>query len=60
LLGAALRSGGGDDLVDVDVAAITRLATARLGAARFTAAYDAGAAMSRAEAEELIRRRWAS
>ncbi|MEV7009300.1 BTAD domain-containing putative transcriptional regulator, partial [Streptosporangium sp. NPDC051022] len=54
LLGVATVLRGREDLGDADVRAITRRATAALGAAGFAAAYAAGAAMSRAEAEDLV------
>ncbi|MEV7907977.1 hypothetical protein, partial [Streptomyces anulatus] len=54
LLGAAAVLRGWDDLGDVDVRMITQRATAALGAAGFAAAHAVGAAMSRAEAEDLV------
>ncbi|WP_271220825.1 BTAD domain-containing putative transcriptional regulator [Streptosporangium carneum] len=54
LLGAATVLKGWDDLGDADVRMITQRVTAALGAAGFTAAHAAGAAMSRAEAEGLV------
>ncbi|MFF5207620.1 BTAD domain-containing putative transcriptional regulator [Streptosporangium sp. NPDC000396] len=54
LLGAATVLRGWDDLGDADVRMITQRATAALGAAGFAAAHDAGAAMPRAEAEDLV------
>ena len=54
LLGAAGRLGQWDDLVDIDAAAMTRRAIARLGAARFAAVHAEGAEMSRSEVEELV------
>ncbi|MGV9776920.1 BTAD domain-containing putative transcriptional regulator [Streptosporangium sp. NPDC003464] len=54
LLGGATVLRGWDDLGDADVRMITQRATAALGAAGFAAARAAGAAMSRAEAEDLV------
>jgi predicted ATPase len=54
LLGAATVLRGREDLGDDDVRTITQRATAALGAAGFAAAHAAGAAMSRAEAEDLV------
>jgi hypothetical protein len=54
LLGAATMLRGRDDADDADVRTITQRATAALGATGFAAAHGAGAAMSRAEAEDLI------
>ncbi|MEU8110510.1 BTAD domain-containing putative transcriptional regulator [Nonomuraea muscovyensis] len=54
LLGVAAALRGRDDPGDPDVRMITERATAALGAAGFAAAYVAGAAMSRAEAEDLV------
>ncbi|MDP9868457.1 MULTISPECIES: BTAD domain-containing putative transcriptional regulator [Streptosporangium] len=54
LLGGATVLRGWDDLGDADVRMITQRATAALGAAGFAVARAAGAAMSRAEAEDLV------
>jgi hypothetical protein len=54
LLGVATMLRGRDDLGDIDVRVITQRATAALGTAGFAAAHAAGAAMSRAEAEDLV------
>ncbi|MFI6597577.1 ATP-binding protein [Nonomuraea sp. NPDC050536] len=54
LLGVATVLRGWADLGDADVRTITQRATAALGAAGFAAAHAAGAAMSRAEAEDLV------
>ncbi|MEV6987082.1 BTAD domain-containing putative transcriptional regulator [Sphaerisporangium sp. NPDC051017] len=54
LLGVATVLRGWADLGDVDVRVITERVTAALGGAGFAAAYAAGAAMSRAEAEGLV------
>ncbi|MFD1938516.1 BTAD domain-containing putative transcriptional regulator [Nonomuraea mangrovi] len=54
LLGVATVLRGWDDRGDVDVRTITQRATAAMGAAGFATAHATGAAMSRAEAEDLV------
>ncbi|MEV7360690.1 BTAD domain-containing putative transcriptional regulator [Kitasatospora sp. NPDC091276] len=54
LLGAADLLRGSDDLGDTDVRRIAGRATADLGAAGFTSAHAAGAAMARTEARDLL------
>ncbi|MFC4590261.1 BTAD domain-containing putative transcriptional regulator [Sphaerisporangium corydalis] len=54
LLGAATALRGRDDPGDTDVRMITQRATAALGDGGFASAHAEGAAMSRAEAEDLV------